>query len=501
MKLHRVFRIGLALAALVTSHAAQPATVRLGLASLPPRNGDPFASTARTAWYTTRAFMDTLTQLGADMRPEPALAVSWRNTAPNAWQVKLRPNVTFSNGEPFESAAVIATYAYLQTPDAAQEPMAREVENIAAVTAVDALTVTFTTRTPDPSFPRQMAVIPIVPPILWRKVGRDGFMFAPVGTGAFMVEKWDKTRISLVPFKQSWRAPVAERLELVALPEPSARVQALLAGRVDVASEIGPDDIDVVTAGGFKIYQRPGTSVDVIAFNSLKAGAPFKDVRVRQALNYAVDRTAITKEIMHGLLTPATQTAARSNPEYDTEAKGYPFDPARAKALLREAGYSNGFSFVFEIPAGAMGIHLPAAAQQVAHDLAVVGVKMEIRSIPWPQFVRGVQQGDWQGEAFWFEYETLPTGDTLRPYRLHSCDWRYPWFCDRAIMPLIAEAKTTFDPRRRATLIKKILADTTAAAPGIFLFEPLGLDGVNPKLNGYDQMNGIIPYHLLAIGK
>lgn len=476
---------------------AQPA-VRIGLSSLPTGSGNPFTSPARTAWYTYRAIFDTLTQLGPDGRPAPALALSWSNRDPQTWIVKLRPDTAFSNGEPVDAAAVIATVSYLQSPAAAQDATAREAQNIAGMRALDPTTIEFTTKQPDPMFPRQMAVLPIVPPLYWTKAGRDGFARQPVGSGPFTVTGWNPTRLTLASNPRSWRAPRAARLELVALPETSTRVQALLAGRVDVASEIGPEDIEAVEAAGFKIYQRPASSMEVVAFNTL-IDSPLKDVRVRQALNYAVDRQAIADTIMHGLVPPGTQTAARANPEYDPSLKAYPYDPAKAKALLAAAGYANGFSFIFEMSNGTTGSHYASMIQKVADDLAQIGVRMEVRPIPWAQYARGVQLGEWKGQAFGFEYETLPTGEVLRPFRLHSCAWSHPWYCDESLTPVIDEAKRTFDPTRRLDLVHRILREYRDKAAALILMEPLGLDGISPKLRNYQQTNGIIPFQDLTV--
>jgi peptide/nickel transport system substrate-binding protein len=443
---------------------------------------------------------DTLIQLGPSAVPSPALAVEWQSTNPQTWVIKLRPKTTFSNGEPLNSDAVLATVAYLQSPGAVQDTISREVENIAGARALDALTVEFTTKQPDPMFPRQLATLAIVPPAYWAKVGRDGFVKAPIGTGPYVVEKWEKARVVLKANTTSWRTPKAASAELIALPETSSRVQALLSRRVDIASEIGPEEIDVLKADGFKIYQRPASSIEVIAFNNM-IDSPLKDVRVRQALNYAVDRQTIAETIMHGLVPPATQNASRANPEYDSSIQGYPYDPAKAKALLKEAGYEKGFSFVFEMSSGTTGSHYNSMLQKVADDLANVGITMEIRPIPWAQFVRGVQQGEWKGQAFGFEYETLPTGETLRPFRLHSCTWAHPWYCNSALTPVIAEAKRTFDPTKRLDLVHKILRGYRDDAAALILFEPLGLDGVSPHIVGYDQVNGIIPYHNVSVEK
>ncbi|MSO98687.1 MAG: ABC transporter substrate-binding protein [Rhodospirillaceae bacterium] len=489
----------LGLMAFATS--AHAATVRIGLASLPPGNGNPFTSSARTAWYTWRAIFDTLTQLGPGMTPVPALAVSWKNTSQQTWVLNLRPNTTFSNGEAMNADAVIKTIAYLQSPQAAQEPLSREVENIAGMRALDALTIEITTKQPDPMFPRQIAGLPIVPPEAWAKMGRDQFAQAPIGTGPFVVEKWDSARVTLKANPKSWRAPKSESVELVVLPETSTRVQALLSNRVELASEIGPEDIEVIEAAGFKYYQRPASAVEVMALNNI-VDNPLKDVRVRQALNYAVDRQAIADSLMHGLVPPSTQTTPRSNPEYDPSITGYPYDPAKAKALLREAGYPDGFSFIFEMSQGTTGIQIANMYQKVAEDLARVGVKMEIRPVPWSQYVRAILQGEWKGQtAFGFEYETMPTGETMRPFRLHSCTWPYPWYCDKEMTPLIAEAKSTFDPARRLELVHRILRAYHENAAALVLVEPLGLDGVSPKLQGYSQLNGIIPYQDLTVAK
>jgi ABC-type transport system substrate-binding protein len=148
---------------------------------------------------------------------------------------------------------------------------------------------------------------------------------------------------------------------------------------------------------------------------------------------------------------------------------------------------------------GTSGSHTASVMQKVASDLAAVGVTMEIRPIPWSQYVRGVLQGEWHSQAFGFEYETMPTGATMRPFRLHSCSWPFPWYCDQDIMPAIEEAKTAFDPGRRLEAARKVLRAYHENAAAILLYEPLGLDGVSPKLAGYSQVNGIIPYQDLTV--
>ncbi|SVC77663.1 uncharacterized protein METZ01_LOCUS330517, partial [marine metagenome] len=171
-----------------------------------------------------------------------------------------------------------------------------------------------------------------------------------------------------------------------------------------------------------------------------------------------------------------------------------------AKALLREAGYPKGFSFVYEFSMGTGGAHQAAIYQQVASDLAKVGVTMDIKPFPWPQLLRGILQGEWRSHAFGFEYETLPTGETLRPFRLHSCTWAHPWYCDEMIQPVIEQAKHMFIESERRALIRLILSRYHEEAAALLLFEQLGLDAYTPTVTGYSQVNGLIPFATLDVG-
>lgn len=439
---------------------------------------------------------DTLTQLGENLTIVPGLAVSWDATDDLTWVVKLREGVTFSNGEVLDANAALFTYRFLQSEEGARESLSRDVAEIASMTAVDSHTVRFVTTVPMPEFPRLMAVVPIVAPQHWQALGRDAFAFDPIGTGPFQVREWNATQVLFDAFESSWRAPKVDKLEILTLPETAARVAALLTDRVDVASEIGPDDRYTVEAAGLNTYQRPATASDVISFNTL-VESPLQDVRVRRALNYAVNKEAIAVAIMDGRALVMDQMTPHINPERDPDLTPYPYDPDKAKALLAEAGYPDGFSFVFEFSFGTGGTHMPSMYQQVAADLAKIGVDMEIQPLPWSQYVRGVLQGEWNGQAFGFEYEVLPTGASMRPFRLHSCSWPYPWYCDDTIEPAIAQAKQLMNPDERIGAVRDVLRHYHDQAASLMLVESVGLDGVNPRVKGYNQEGGIIPYHAI----
>jgi peptide/nickel transport system substrate-binding protein len=494
--------MGLALAALSACAPAVPAdgkTLRVAIATLPPAFGNPHSGTNMPTIVTWAAIFDTLTYVDAKGALQPWLALSWRAEGEGAWVFELRPGVTFSNGEPFDAEAVVATVAYLTSDAAKAESVAQEIRSVASARALGPLTVEIATRTPDPILPRTLATMRIVAPKAWASLGRDGFARAPVGTGPFMLASpgdLQPNGVMLTAFKASWRPPLAERLYLAAIPDETARLQALLSGAVDVALGIGPENKPVVEAKGGRLVSFPGPNVMVIAFVTVKPG-PLQDVRVRRALNYAVGKQVLVDALYGGATTVATQPAPPQAAGFDASIAPYPHDPDKARALLKEAGYENGFDLTVEAVTG--GVTEAAMYAAVASDLAKVGVRMTTLSIPTPQLIRYIQTGGFKGQAFGMDYGTAPSLDALRALRLHSCQWRVPWNCDQAIMPLIEAAQREFDPARRLEKQHEVMRAWHDSAPAIFLFNLLGSAAHGPGVSGLQVENNFIRYDLIAL--
>jgi len=318
-----------------------------------------------------------------------------------------------------------------------------------------------------------------------------------------MVEEWVSTGLTLRANAASWRFPRMGTIEVIPIPDAAVRIQALVSGQTDLALEIAPDDIELLDAQGFAVYQRPATSIAVVVFNLEKADVhpALQDARVRRALNHAIDRETMGQIIWEGRTRTASQHTPVLNPAHDPSLSPYPYDPELARSLLAEAGYPDGFSFTHEFAPSVVGAHIISTYQQIAVDLAKVGVEMTIQPFTWPQLVAGVLQGQWGGDSFGFEYETLPTGETLRPFRMHACSWPTAWYCDEEIEPAIARAKETFNEEERITVLREVLQRYRDQAPNILLFEQLGLDGVGPDVRGYDQVNGLIPYSTIWVDR
>lgn len=474
-------------------------TLRVAVTSLPPAQGNPHTGTNVPTSYTWSAIFDGLTYVNDRGETEPALALSWQALAPTLWRFALRPGVRFSNGEPFDAEAVAATVRYLIGEGRAiGVSVAREIEDVVAIRVVDPMTVEIETAVPNPFLPAGMSTVRIVAPQQWATLGPEGFARAPVGTGPFAVERWDPARVTLRAFRESWRAPKIDRLVILQLADLSARVQGLQAGQVDIAVAVGPDDRLGVEAVGGRVLVRPGHNIFALSYIATKPDSPFRDKRVRQALNYAIDAQAAIDGLLDGSTRRPSQPAPPMAFGYNPALAPYPYDPARARQLLAQAGYPNGFRFTAQLVVGGTAGDGPIM-QQAALDLAKVGVTMDIRPMPSPQLIRGIQQGDWEGEAFGMDFGTAPTMDALRPMRLHSCAWRHPWFCDEALMPLIEQTRATFDLEERRRLTQELMAALRETAPGLLLFENVFHWGIAARVADFDADFGNLRYERITL--
>lgn len=474
-------------------------TGRLDIAvyAFPPGMGNPHTQTNLPAIFVWPAILEPLTVIGESGAVEPALALYWQRIDALTWRFRLRDNVTFSNGEAFDAEAAAATFAFLQSPAAVGMMVAGEVGQIARTRVHSRLELDVVTHAPDPLLPRGLAVVRMVAPRHWQAVGPAGFARDPVGTGPFRVRSWGATRIELEAWPGSWRAPRVRELVFHELPDAPSRVQAVRAGAVDIAVQLGPDDAAALAAAGARLVARPTGSVLGLSFLLTRPG-PLQDPRVREALNLAVDRGRIVEHLLGGYTEAATQHASRHAFGHHPGLAPYPHDPPTARALLAEAGYPDGFRLTAEVAVG-VGANDAAVYQQVAADLRQIGVELELRSIPMQLLVRRLFTGDWRGEAFGMGYDAAPHLDGWRPFRQHSCLWPRPWFCDPALTALVEAVQRAEELTPRTEAMHRLLEAYHAAIPSLPLYEVVGFDAVGPRVRHYRNVFGVINFHELEL--
>ncbi len=458
--------------------------IRVGIYALPPGQGSPLRLLGPPGIFIASAIFDTLVEVAPGGVPTPALAVSWDHEAPDRWRFSLRPGVVFSNGEAMDAAAVVSSFRRVM--DLSQPTVLSSlVAIVASVERVDDLTVEFATKRPVASLPTDIAGVWIVPPGAWQQKGEVEFAKSPVGSGPFVVSRWTANEVALVANPLSWRRPMVAGLTFIEVPDDSARLSAFLSGAIDVAIQTSPDGFDAIAGAGGRVLATPAGTVYTLALNTERPGSPFADVRVRRAMNYAVDKDQIARVLYRGRVQPSGQPASSITAGFDPKIAPYPYDPARARALLAEAGYAGGFDLVVEVVTNA----IPADAatfSAVARDLAVVGIRAEVRSVPLPVFFARLFDNSLEGLAFQLGFISMPNLDTVKAMADFSCDkpGSHPFACLPDVQVLVEHARAELDPSARAALMATINRAAHDQALALFLNDAVDLIAVSARVAG-----------------
>lgn len=477
---------------LIASASQAQDVLRIGTTALPPTLGNPYRNTGTPHIFTWSATFDGLTRIDATGTLQPWLAKDWESVDQLTWRIKLRDDVTFSNGVPFNADAVVSVLDYLTSDAAVREAVAREFSFVRSSRALDPYTVEITTKIPAPHLPRTLPLLHMVEPGQWRRLGPEGFSREPVGTGPYHPTKFSATKIEYDAVPTSWRKPTIPRMEKIAAPEAYARTQAVMAGQMDIALALGPEEADAIADAGGQSLSWPTAALWAINFHHGR-GNPLDDVRVREALNLAVDRQGLIDGLLAGKPELPTQPATSVVYGFDPSLPPIPYDVDRARALLAEAGYPDGFSFVMQGVIGS-GANDAAVFQKVAQDLLAIGVTMEIRTFPVAQLIRSVMEGEWDGDAFGVTFASEPTVDVLRPLRNHSCLWVHPWYCDERIMPTIEEALVTFDENKGLALRHEAMKFYREEWVALYLYQIVRFAGTRANVRGFSEVNGFVSY-------
>jgi peptide/nickel transport system substrate-binding protein len=488
-------------AALAGQATAQEKVLQVGVTSLPPPFGNPYAAGVFPSWHTWTALFDAMTVVDEkDGSAQPALATRWQSQNDTTWRFTLRDGITFDNGEPFNAEAVAAAINFLRKDDVGKAMnFAQQINNVVEARVVDARTVDVQSAKPDAILPSRISGMFIVAPKAWKEQGHQAYARKPAGTGAFTVVTWAPEKVAFTARKDSWRAPKVDRLDIVPLPERPSRVQALVSSQIDIAVTVSTDNFAAIRNAGHVVDITPSTNVMAIPLFNAGKGAfdPFKDKRVRQALNHAVDKETMVKAFFEGRTKAASQGATPNTFGYNPDIKPYAYDPPRAKALLAEAGYPNGFKFVAEVV-----VNSSAADQEVylkaAEDLAKVGVQMEMRQITSPDWIRKFISGTWEGQAAGIAYNSAPYNDITRFMGYEFCKPN-PYFCIEEIVPKIVAADAIFDTAKRLDYLRKLAAEIHDLAPSLYLVEQIEITGVNKRLRGFKNLGKSFNYDEITI--
>lgn len=328
----------------------------------------------------------------------PGLATGWQVDAQDKtrWVFTLRPGVKFHDGSDFNAQAVVWNLGKILDPnaeqfDARQAAQGRgRVPSVKQYRALDAMTVEIITSEPDALIPYEMAWIVMSSPQQWQNQGKnwDAFLKSPSGTGPWKLQSYTpRERAVLVRNDGYWdtsRVPKLDSMVLLPVPDPSARVAALRSGQVDWIEAPPPDSLDSLKGAGFALVSNVYPHIWPWHFSRIE-GSPWNDIRVRKAANLAVDREGM-KALLGGMMVPAKGMVPPNSPWFGHPEFDVRYDPAQAKALMAEAGYTPDKPQHVKViisPAGGGQMQPQLMNELIQQNLAAVGIQVEFDVRDW----------------------------------------------------------------------------------------------------------------------
>ena len=363
---------------------------------------DPHTTNAWAAWRQSTMMYESLVRkdlAATEGTPEivPLLAESWEATEDGlTWTFKLREGVKFHDGTDFDSAAVMANYErmavadskfYYETAWHGQFAFQYATE----VTAPDATTWTITHDRPVAEFLSTIGDyywFGIASPTQIEKVGNENLAANPSGTGPFrFVERVEGQRTKFERNDDYWGdKPYLDEVIIRPILEDQARVVALQTGEIDLMSDPPPDVIKSLIDEGFT--HSDGMTPQVAYYRFQFRNEYGKDVRIRQAISYAINREAIARDLFRNSAIPAYGLLSPGAPAYDPDWKPFPYDPDKARELLAEAGYPDGFKTkLLGVPTASGWPQAGAVAQFIKDNLAEVGIDLELELTEWVTYL------------------------------------------------------------------------------------------------------------------
>lgn len=410
-----------------------------------------------------------LTRLDPNMTPQPELAISW-TAAPDAkaFTFRLRPGVTFHDGSPFTAADVVATFKAILDP-ATKSPARSVLDMIADIAAVDPGTVLFTLNVPYADFPvsvahanaRIVSAAALARPLTELDTRANG-------TGPFKIDSFDSARmLRLVKHPGYYRPgqPYLDAIEMYLFPDLAAETQNFLSGAMDVMLDVQQADFKrIAAARGVTALRVPsGRFVNIVMRQDSK---PFDDVRVRNALAHAVDRSMLVDLVLDGLGRPAADNCISPGYRFLADSPIPPYDPPRARRLLAEAGYPQGI----KIPLicsnrPAIRSQVGVAVKQMA---APAGFDIDVQTIPHDTYLANVWRKGNFYIGFWGMQPTEDAAFTL----LFTTDAAFAdtaWN-NKEFDALVARGRSSVDEAERRGIYAQAQALMTRDRPSIIPF-------------------------------
>ncbi|MCY4180288.1 MAG: ABC transporter substrate-binding protein [Litoreibacter sp.] len=466
------FATGMSIA-LATAFSAQARDATVGMQLEPPHLDPTSAAAGAIDQVLYSNVFEGLTRFSSDGSVVPGLAESWEVSDDGViYTFTLREGVTFHDGTSFDASDVVFTLDRARGPDStnAQKGV---FANIAGVQAVNDRTVVITLNEPQGAFLFNLAwgdAVIVAPESI------EDIKSNPIGTGAFRFADWKQgDSITLVRNDDYWGTPAAlDGATFKFISAPTAAFAAMMAEDVDAFYGYpAPENLAQFDADPrFTVLAGNTEGETILAMNNKLP--PFDNKLVRQAVSHAIDRSAIIDGAMFGYGTPIGSHFAPHNPAYVDLTGNSAYDPEKAKALLAEAGFPDGFSTTLKLPPPS---YARRGGEIIAAQLRAVGIEAEISNLEWAQWLEQAFKGYDYGMTIVSHTEPMDIGIYARPGYYFQYD-------NLDFQKLMAEFEVENDPDMRTEMLQKAQTIISEDYVNAYLFQLAQTSVVNAKLEG-----------------
>lgn len=426
--------------------------------------------------------LEPLIKVDFDGNMVPNLAESWEQTDENTWEITLRSDVTFQNGEPFNAEAVVTALTFLSNVET--PPRGFNPSNIVSIEAAGEFTVVITTAEPDVLIPNRLTSpnTGILAPSAYAS-GTTVDAFG-TGTGPFiLVDEVPDQSVTLERNDNYWGGAVnLEGATVLWVPDGSVRATMIQTGEVDIARYIPIPQVPLVESNpDVTLFQIQEPRTRTLYMNN--SSGPLADVLLRQAVLHAIDKQAIVDAILEGVDSPAASAFAPTEGWFNTDLSPATYDPDLARELLGEAGYEEG-ELTLRIWTYPSRVELPPISVAIQEMLSDIGINSEVRVAQYSALEGDVLGGN-------YDIFVLSRGHLLDNYDPegflsadYSCTGSYnlSQFCNDQVDALLAEARSTADSEARFEMYRQIQAILDEDAVDVFLNHSVILDGISNRV-------------------
>jgi len=407
--------------------------------------------------------VETLVECEPNFDLMPGLALSWKNIDDTTWELKLREGVRFHDGSLMTAEAVKWSLERAINVN----PKVQSFTKIKSIEAADDYTLIITTAEPNADLPASLhySNTAIISP---NSVDQNGNLIKPIGTGPFMLKKWDTGtgELEVVKNENYWGGvPKLDEIVIRPLPDPNTRALALEKGEIDFTCDPPYNELDRLNAmDGLKVELHQTARNYILEMNLKKE--PFNDIKVRKAISQAIDREAIVEHVLFGCGAPAKGPFMPGMAWTNEKLKGYPYDPEKAKQLLAEAGWKDsngdgvidkkGRPFKVTLMTYPQRPGLPPMAQTIQAQLKKVGIDVKIEVMEWGAISERVEKGAWDLKLSAWATAMIPTPSYYLQALYYSKNNPDTGYHNTTVDRLVEACMSAYDQQEKYDLSKQV---------------------------------------------